>query len=95
MSQEVVDNPSHHRYELVIDGNTAFVTYRREPGLITFIHTVVPPPLGGRGLASVLARAVFEAARTHGEKVIPQCPVVAAYIQKHPEFQDLVARPSP
>jgi len=91
MAQEIVDNPVKRRYELAIDGALAFVAYRRSPGLITFVHAEVPPALGGRGIGSRLARAVLETARANGEKVIPQCSFIAAFINKNPEFQDLVA----
>ena len=91
MAQEIVDNPSKHRYEMVIDGAVAFIDYRRSPGVITFVHAEVPPHLGGRGVGSRLARAVLEAARANGDKVIPQCSFIATFISRNPEFQDLVA----
>jgi predicted GNAT family acetyltransferase len=94
MAQEIADNPDKHRYELVIDGALAFVAYRRSPGLITFVRAQVPPALGGRGIGSRLARAVLEAARANGDKVIPQCSFIAAFIGKNPEFQDLLAMQS-
>jgi len=91
MPQEIVDNPAQHRYEWVLDGAMAFVEYRRSPGVIAFVHAQVPPHLGGRGIGSRLARAVLEAARANGDKVIAQCSFIAAFISKNPEFQDLVA----
>jgi predicted GNAT family acetyltransferase len=91
MPQEIVDNPTRQRYELVIDGALAFIDYRRSPGLITFVHAEVPPHLGGRGIGSRLARAVLETARANGDKVIAQCSFIAAFISKNPEFQSLVA----
>ena len=92
MSQEIVDNPARQRYEWSIDGALAFIDYRRAPGVITFVHAEVPPALGGRGIGSAMARAVLEAARANGDKVIARCSFVAAFIGKHPEFQDLVAK---
>ena len=91
MPQEIVDNQAQSRYELAIDGAVAFIEYRRSPGVITFVHAEVPPKLGGRGIGSSLARAVLEAARANGDKVIAQCSFVAAFISKNPEFQDLLA----
>jgi hypothetical protein len=85
-----VDNRVHNRYELTVDGATAFVAYAREPGVITFIHTVVPEALAGRGIGSILATHVLDDARANGEKVIPQCPFIAAYIRRHQQYQDLV-----
>jgi uncharacterized protein len=91
MPQEIVDNPAQHRYEWLLDGAMAFVEYQRSPGVIAFVHAQVPPHLGGRGIGSRLARAVLEAARANGDKVIAQCSFIAAFISKNPEFQDLVA----
>jgi uncharacterized protein len=93
MSSEVVDNPSNTRYELVIDGMTAYVTYERAPGQITFIHTEVPPALSGHCVGSTFARTVLEMARANGDKVVARCPFVAAFVRNHPEFQDLLAEP--
>lgn len=88
---EVVDNPEKHRYEISVDGLTAFTTYRIADGVITFIHTEVPPEFRGKGIGSKLVRGELEAARDRGLKVVPSCPFVAGYIDKHPEFQDLLA----
>src|SRR5450432_4751913 len=73
MSQEVVDNPANQRYELTLNGETAFATYERAPGRITIMHTEVPPALGGHGVGSTLVRAVLETARAKGEKVVSKC----------------------
>ena len=86
-----MDNPSRHRYELAIDDAIAFIAYRRAPDVITFVHAEVPPALGGHGVGSRLARAVLEAARANGDKVIAQCAFIATFISKNPEFQDLIA----
>jgi predicted GNAT family acetyltransferase len=66
MDSEIHDNPAHHRYELEVDGVTAYVLYRRQPGVITFIHTEVPKALGGKGIGSRLARHVLDTARGTG-----------------------------
>jgi hypothetical protein len=89
MSPVIRDNPSRHCYEAEIDGHLAYVVYRREPGVITFVHTEVPKELAGRGVGSALARHVLEAARAEGLKVVPMCPFIAAWMKKHPEFDDL------
>jgi uncharacterized protein len=91
MVDEVRDNPDARRYELAVDGNTAFSQYRLSADTITFLHTEVPKALEGHGIGSRLVRGELEAARARGLKVIPKCPFVAAYIRKHPEFQDLLA----
>lgn len=91
MSDTVRNNAGEHRYELIVDGHVATAHYRLQPGVITFDHTVVPEALGGRGVGSALARGALDDARAQGLKVVPQCPFIAGYIKKHPEYADLVA----
>ena len=84
------DNAAQHRYEARLDGHLAVVTYRREEGRITFIHTVVSPALEGHGVAGKLVRAALDGARQQGPAVIPLCPYVVAFIRRHPDYTDLV-----
>ena len=91
MPSAVRDNPDRHRFELDADGHVAFSNYARVGNVITIQHTEVPQELGGRGIGSALARGVLEFARGQGLKVVPHCPFVKSYIDKHPEFADLLA----
>jgi len=91
MTGMVRDNAAQKRFELETDGHTANLYYRLEPGTITLVHTEVPAALGGRGVGSTLVRGALGAIRAKGMKVVPKCPFVAAYLGKHPEFNDLVA----
>lgn len=88
---EVVDNPAAGRFEIRIGDEVAFVTYRREGNTIAYIHTEVPEALEGHGIAARLAAHALEYARANGLLVVPLCPYVAAYLERHPEYQDLVA----
>jgi uncharacterized protein len=90
-SQPVEDNPARGRYELRVGDDVAFVTYHREPGRITFLHTEVPPALEDHGVGSRLAQVALDAARAEGLAVIPSCPFVAGYIRRHPAYADLVS----
>ena len=87
---EVVNNQAQHRYELVVEGHLAATYYSVADGVITFIHTEVPPELGGKGAGSALVKGALDQVRAEGLKVIPQCPFVKAYIDKHPEYADLL-----
>ena len=80
MSATVQDNPARSRYELELEGGTAFVTYRRSTGVVTLLHAEVPPELEGRGYGSALALGTLEVIRAQGNKVIPQCSFIADYI---------------
>ena len=96
MEPEITDNPGRHRYELALAAATAFVSYRRRPGVITFIHTEVPESLAGGGTGGRLARHVLDTARADGLKVAPDCPFIAAWMERHPEYDDLrLPSPSP
>ena len=87
---EVRDNPAQRRFELNADGGTAATYYDLSPGVITFTHTEVPPALEGRGIGSKLARGALDAVRAQGLKVVAECPFIRGYIERHPEFQDLL-----
>lgn len=91
MTSEVRDNTAKHQFELIADGHTALAAYRLAPGVITFTHTEVPEALGGRGIGSQLAKGALDQVRARGLKVVPRCPFIKAYIEKHPEYADLVA----
>jgi uncharacterized protein len=86
----VVDNPGASQFEAHVDGRVAFVSYIKHGDTIIFTHTEVPQELQGRGLASVLARAVLDRARAEGWRVVVRCPFITAYIERHPEYQPLL-----
>jgi hypothetical protein len=87
---EIVNNRAHHRYELAVDGHVAATYYAIVDGVVTFIHTEVPPELGGRGIGSKLIKGALDQVRADGLKVIAQCPFVKAYIDKHADYADLL-----
>ena len=91
MTGEVVDNRDANRFELRVEGRLSVATYERRNKTITFTHTIVPPALEGRGIGSRLVKTALEQARAEGLKVVPQCPFVQAFIERHAEFQDLLA----
>jgi uncharacterized protein len=87
---DIINNKAHQRYELNVDGHLAATYYRIADGVITFVHTEVPPELGGKGIASKLIKGALDQVRAKGLKVIAQCPFVKAYIDKHPDYADLL-----
>jgi hypothetical protein len=90
MVNEVSDNPAQHRFELEVEGHLAKTFYRIEDGVITFIHTEVPPELGGKGVGSRLIKGALDQVRARRLKVIAECPFVKTYIEKHQEYADLL-----
>ena len=92
MSQNAVrNNTALNRYELDVDGATAFANYRLAPGTVIITHTETPPALRGRGIASKLIEGVLEHIRADGVKVVAGCGFVVDYLNKHPEYRDLMA----
>jgi hypothetical protein len=88
---KVVDNPEAGRFEVLVDGEVAgFAEYRRTTSAVAFTHTVIDPAFEGRGLGSVLARGALDATREAGAPVLPFCPFIRGYIQRHPDYLDLV-----
>jgi predicted GNAT family acetyltransferase len=88
----VIDNPDEKRYELW-DGDTlaGFIEYRLGGDIVAMIHTEVEPHLQTKGLGTRLVADALADTRARGRTVKPYCPFVAAYIQEHPEYADLVA----
>jgi len=91
MPAAVRNNAARNRYELEVDGHTAIAVYTLAPRVITFVHTEVPPELGGRGVGSTLVRGALEDVRRQGLKVVVRCSFVRGFMAKHPEFNDLLA----
>jgi predicted GNAT family acetyltransferase len=89
---EITDNAAKHRYETTIDGHTAVVDYFVNGNTITFVHTGVPEELEGRGVGSALAKRVLDDARARGLAVVPRCPFIRGYIERHAEYADLVRK---
>jgi uncharacterized protein len=89
---QVVDVPEASRYELRLDGRLiGLAAYRRRDGRIAFTHTEVDEGCEGRGFGSRLAAAALDDARRQGLRVVPLCPFIAHYIERHPEWRGLVA----
>jgi uncharacterized protein len=87
----VRDNTALSRFELDVEGGIAFANYRRAPGTVIITHTETPRALRGRGIASELVKGALELIRNDGRKVIAGCGFVVDYLDKHPEYADLVA----
>ena len=93
MAEEITvrHNATAHRYEAVVEGHLSVCEYENAGDRMVFTHTLVPPELRGRGIAELLVRAALADARAVGRKVVPACSYVAKFIERHKEFQDLVA----
>jgi predicted GNAT family acetyltransferase len=85
------NNLERKRYELEVEGKTAFIEYILAQGKIYLTHTEVPKSLEGQGIGSKLVKLVLEDIQKSELKLMPLCPFVAAYIKRHPEWTKLLA----
>jgi predicted GNAT family acetyltransferase len=80
------------RFELERDGHVASLQYTVAGHVLALLHTEIPDALRGSGVASTLAQTALDWARDHHLKVDVVCPFVAAFLETHPEYSDLVLR---
>ena len=80
------------RFELERDGHVASLQYTVAGHVLALLHTEIPDALRGSGIASTLAQTALDWARDHHLKVDVLCPFVAAFLETHPEYSDLVLR---
>ncbi len=90
MNTAIKHNPDRNRFEVIIEGHTAYMSYVLSCDVINFNHTIVPDVLGGQGLGTELVKYGLAHARVKHLQVIPSCPFVAAVINKNPVYQDLL-----
>lgn len=92
MDLNVTDNPDKKRYEVSVEGSTAFVEYIKAKDKIYLTHTEVPTALEGKGIGSSLVLKVLEDIERQDLTLVPLCPFVAMYLKKHPEWKKLVMK---
>ncbi len=90
-SSEVFHNVAQQRFELRLGDALCLLDYRLSLGKLVIYHTEVPQPLERRGLAARITRAALDFARSQNLQVEPRCPYTASFMQKHPEYADLLA----
>jgi uncharacterized protein len=90
---DVTNNTALSRFEITINGQTAVLEYTLWERQIIFPHTEVPEALSGQGIGSRLARAGLDYARSQGLQVVPACEFMEGFIERHPEYQDLMEKP--
>lgn len=90
MAPSITHDQNSRRFATEVDGHEAELVYRRQNGSLVIDHTGVPEAIGGRGIAGQLVKAALDYARAEGLRVVPACSYAAAYIQRHPEYADLV-----
>lgn len=83
----VLNNEEKLQFEVSLKGNLATLTYQFYKKDIALMHTEVPAALGGRGIATALAKAAFQYADQKKKLVMVYCPFVARFIKKNTEYR--------
>ncbi|WP_433722332.1 GNAT family N-acetyltransferase [Actinoplanes sp. CA-051413] len=94
MTFTVTDVPERERFEAhdEADALAGVLTYQLTGSIIAYTHTKVDPQFEGKGVGSALARAAMDDARSKGRTVVPICPFLSGWLEKHPEYEAIVAR---
>ena len=90
MEFEIIHVPEQRMFKTEIEGRTAFVQYRLLNGCLDIIHTIVPRPLEGNGIAAALVKAAYDYALANGLKPKATCSYAVKGLQRHPELNDIV-----
>lgn len=92
MSDLTVHNdPENDRYVIEVDGDTAgFTVYHIRGGRYFFVHTEIDREHSGQGVGTTLARFALDDVRSKGAQIVPICPFIASFVERHPDYQDLI-----
>jgi predicted GNAT family acetyltransferase len=88
---DIAHDPASQRFTVEMDGQAAYLEYERAADVMVITHTIVPPAIGGRGIAGDLVRTAVEYAKSEGLKVEPRCSYADGWMRKHPEYDALRA----
>jgi predicted GNAT family acetyltransferase len=82
---DITDNSQENRFETIIDGRLAELTYSVDGERLVLLHTGVPDELGGRGLAGELVKAATRRAVADDLTIVPMCSYARTWLEKHPD----------
>ncbi len=87
MDYEITHQPEQSLFQTQVEGRTAFVQYRLIDGSLDIIHTIVPRPLEGKGIAAALVKAAYDYALTQGLTPSATCSYAVKWLERHPISQ--------
>ena len=90
-TENVVHNTEKYRFEVESGSQLSKLEYRIGRDRLALVHTEVPDDLQGQGIGTALVVTALEFAREKNLRVLPYCPFVASYIERHPEWENIVA----
>jgi uncharacterized protein len=91
LTEALTDNVARHRFELGVGGASGFIDYRRSGSTLFLNHAEVPAALSGRGVGTRLVKETLDLIRARGERMVPACPFVRAFMRRNPAYADLSA----
>jgi len=84
----VTDNVARSRFEMQLEGCTAFIDYRRSGSTLYLDHAEVPAACSGHGVGTRMVQATLELMRARGERAVPVCSFIQAFVRRNPEFAE-------
>ena len=92
MEHLLIHNTKLDRYEFDLGDSTAYLSYEQEGNCLHLTHTIVPRQHEGQGIARALVEAAFHDIRKRGLRIVAHCSYVVRYVERHPEWHDIVAQ---
>ena len=93
LESKLILNEEKKRFELKVEGETAFIEFILSNENIMFLtHTEVPVALEGKGVGSAIVSKTLEYIKEKGLTLAPLCPFVAAYVKRHPDWKAILAK---
>lgn len=87
----LVNNKGQQRFEIEVDGYTAFIEYKESGKQVILIHTEVPAELEGKGVGTAIVEKTLAFIEDSQQKLVPLCPFVISYLKRHPEWNRLLS----
>ncbi len=92
MNYPLIHNESENQYEFDIKDEKALLKYIQQGNALALVHTEVPPDLENQGIAHQLVEKSLDDIRSKGEKIIPICPFVVSFLERNPQYNDLILK---
>jgi len=89
--QKLTINAPSHRMEMEIEGGVAFIDFKHIKNKFFFIHTEVPIAMRRKGAGTAIVQKTLQYAKENNLTIIPVCPFVQSYLQKHKEWNSIIA----
>lgn len=86
MEYKIIHDLEKKRFVTVVEGVTAYVEYQLHENKLDIIHTIVPPAIEGRGIASALVKYAYDYALEKGMQPLATCSYAVIWLHRHPDY---------